>query len=215
MSLLLSVMAASQPTASAKTDQKNWYKVEIIIFSQVPYGEKQNEIWPELPAFSLPQSAYTLIPPQVYIAQQGANALTYPLLTNKDFTLAADANHISHNPNYKMIGHMAWLQPINPENKQLQPTYIQASNGETTFDGLLTLSLKHFIQFNLQAITAINDTAFSGDWKNKNKIDDDGVIRFGVNRSIRIRSKELNYVDTPFVGVLFEVSPHANPIPAH
>ena len=53
MSLLLSVMAASQPTASAKTDQKNWYKVEIIIFSQVPYGEKQNEIWPELPAFTM------------------------------------------------------------------------------------------------------------------------------------------------------------------
>jgi len=197
-----SVTADAAPLTKKPTA---WYKVEMVVFSQLTYGEMQNEVWPALPPFTLPQSVYTLIPPQVFAAQQGANALTFPLMTNQDFNLQKEAMHISHNPNYKIVGHVAWLQPITIKH-QIIPTYIQASNGQTSLDALLTISKKHYIQLNMQGIASIQDNGFSKAWLKKNNIDDNDIIRFKVDRSIRMKSNELDYIDTPFIGVLIEIT---------
>lgn len=209
LSIVGPLFAQQTPAPSLKSQK--WYQVEMIIFSQIPYGEKQHEIWPAMPAFNPPAQIISLVPPQLYQnTNQQATTTNFPLVIDNEFLLSDEAMHLSHNPNYQIIGHLAWLQPIT--DSQAVPTYIQASNNISNFDALIRLQQKRFIQLNMQAVTSIQDSAFSKDFKQLKTLDDNGVVRFILNSSIRLKVNELNYMDSPFFGVLLKITPHAAPL---
>jgi hypothetical protein len=189
-----------------------WYQIEMIFFSHLSDGELDNETWPLLPAFNAPSEMISLVPPQIYPTQPLSN---YPLVLPNDFILNDEAAHLSNNPDYQMIGHLAWLQPITslPQSKII-PTYVQASNNQSIVDTLLQIRQNKFIEISMQALLSIQDAAFSGQFKSLKALDNknnDGQIRFQINQSIRMKTKELNYIDSPFLGILIEIIPHAAP----
>jgi hypothetical protein len=203
----LNQFASATPIQSAM----QWYQIEMIIFSQIPFGELQNETWPIVPAFVAPQKIFNLVPSQVYQTQTLSN---YPLVLPQDFILNTQASHLMNNPHYKIIAHLAWLQPVSSEStSKIPPTYIQASRNPCTMDALLQLKQDKFIQLTLQSVLSINDDAFTNTLKQLKLLDSDGVIRFDVNQSIRMKTNELNYIDSPFVGILIEIIPHFAPNP--
>jgi hypothetical protein len=205
MSYLATSYANNQPTSSTQ----QWYQIEMIMFSQIPYGEKQNEIWPLLPALSLPSQYNSLVPPNIYQLQRQNN---YPLVAEKDFLLGTEGAHIFNNPNYQMIGHLAWLQPLSTQTTT--PSYIQAANNQSSIDALISLKYKRFVQLNLQSMITINAGAFSHGFTQLKSLNNNGVVRFALNKSIRMKMNELNYIDSPFLGILIKVTPHAAPVSA-
>ena len=206
---LISCLATSYANKKPGSSNQQWYQVEMIMFSQIPYGEKQNEIWPVLPALSFPNQYYSLVPPNIYQLQPQNN---YPLVAEKDFLLSTEGAHIFNNPNYQMIGHLAWLQPLSTQTSA--PDYIQAANNQSSVDALVSLTFKRFVQLNLQAIITIDADAFSNGFTQLKSLNNDGVVRFALNKSIRMKMNELNYIDSPFLGILIKVTPHAAPISA-
>ena len=179
----------------------------MIIFSQIPNGELQDEMWPQIRAFTPPMHVFSLVPMQIYQAQTLTN---YPLLLPTDFLLSKPAEHLMNNPNYHLVGHLSWLQPIGSSDRA--PTYIQAANNQSAVDALVQLKQNRFIQLSIQAVIAINDSAFPMSSLIKLKdIDNNGQIRFALHQSIRMKTQELNYIDSPYFGILLEIVPHSAP----
>lgn len=206
---LISCLTTSYADDIPVSNTQQWYQVEMIMFSQIPYGEKQNEIWPLLPALTLPSQYYSLVPLNIYQLQPQNN---YPLVAEKDFLLSTEGAHIFNNPNYQMIGHLAWLQPLSTQSNA--PSYIQAANNQSSVDALISLKYKRFIQLNLQAMLTIHADAFSNSFTQLNSLNNNGVVRFALNKSIRMKMNELNYIDSPFLGILIKVTPHEAPVNA-
>ncbi len=204
------LFASHSVFASQAQSTVQWYQIEMIFFSHLSDGELDNQTWPLLPAFNAPSEIISLVPPQIYPTQP---LTSYPLLLPKDFILNDEAAHLTNNPNYQMIGHLAWLQPIaSLSQSKSTPTYVQASNNQSVVDTLLQLRQDKFIQISMQALIAIQDSAFSGQVNQLKALDNDGQIRFQLNQSIRMKTKELNYLDSPFLGILIEIIPHPAPI---
>lgn len=205
--LLLSSQAALSQQLSPASQHNNqaWYQVEMVVFSQIPYAENDNEQWSYVPAFQQPKAVMQLVPQRIFqINQQQTNNNTYPLVTTQQFKLNAEVLHISHNPNYRLIGHFSWIQPI--ISHVIKPTYLQAANNQTHMDALLSLSKKDYVYVNLKTFFATKISAF----QNKtyvNSINDSGIVRFDFHKQFKMKTNELDYIDTPYYGILLQISP--------
>ena len=134
---------------------------------------------------------------------------SYPLLPAKEFKLNNEAMHISHNPDYALITHIAWLQPIINTNKPA-PVYIQASNNDSSMDALMVLYKDKFVEFALHATFNTNLNSFTKPNSNLQALNNQGTVRFALNQTLRMRTNELNYIDNPFY-FLVEIFPHQAP----
>ena len=206
--LVFVILCCAHGFAFATESQTNeqWYQVEMIIFSQIPDGELQDEMWPQIRAFTPPMRVFSLVPMQIYQAQTLTN---YPLLLPTDFLLSKPAEHLMNNPHYHLVGHLSWLQPIGSSDRA--PTYIQAANNQSAVDALVQLKQNRFIQLSIQAVIAINDSDLTTSLKQLKDIDTNAQIRFALHQSIRMKTQELNYIDSPYFGILLEIVPHSAP----
>lgn len=200
---------AETTTPATPPPSPSWYQVEIVAFSQIPYGEKQAETWPLIPAFSQPEQSIQLVPPEVYQQSIATQANQLPLVSADQFNLNTEVLHLSHNPNYELIGHTAWLQPISADSSL--PVHIQASNNTTTLDALVYLSKKHFVQLRINAVASIANQALSNNFLQQQQNSIDGATRFALQKTLRMKTNELNYIDSPFFGILLKISAHAPP----
>ena len=216
----ISIAANAQSTSSKA--QTQWYQVDMVVFSQLDLGQQQNENWPHVAPFTLPKTpTISLVPPALYPLQSASAdiALTentppvattsYPLVPSTAFKLQSEAAYLTRAQHYKIIGELAWLQPI---GNNATPVHIQAANDQTAMDGLITFTKKHFILMYLNSIFSTALSALSNPSSNlKALASQDGQVRFQLIQSLRMRTNELDYIDFPFYGILVEITPHAAP----
>ena len=189
--LSLSAMAESEP----------WYQVEMIMFAnQTPAPEQQI---PSLTTKLIPDEQQTAI--QLLPAAEADLNSSYPLVPQIDFLLQTTAKRLGHAANYRVLEHLAWLQPITQERK---PAPVMINNNlseQVTPDnihGLLWIK-KARGYFNVKLLLQLEQTS------------DDGTTEqhYQILQQQRVRSKRLVYFDHPLFGALVKITPAKTPTP--
>ena len=128
----------------------------------------------------------------------------YKLLPNSSFTMSKQATAISNKSGYTILAHIAWLQPIGSSTNS-SPIFISGgnllSNSHYQLEGSLRFYKTRFITMK----TNLDYT--QPNWYQQ---DDTSTYfqAFNMKQTARMRSKEIHYLDSPYIGLLVKVMPY-------
>ena len=214
------------------------YQVEVIVFSQITPEGIDSEQWPQVsdPKFDLDhvielQAAST---DQVEISSENGSdpnqttgIASFKLLPESSFILNKEADKLAKDPSYKVLLHVAWLQPaselysaktfhlygglgyggtINESTEITDESIPYNAFQQWQLDGLLTIKLQRYfnLHFNLLLAQPTNEIQ----QLSKNGYFDDvssHYVYFHMLQNRRTRSSELNFVGHPLMGVLLKI----------
>lgn len=184
---------------TGQADPVKTYQVEIIVFSHISEQGLKSEYWPELPPPLISPSTLELSDDQI--------------LPQSSWQLKTAHEQLENNQ-YPVLLHLAWQQSAaEARNGQI----IHLTGGATypdhqrQLDGSLFIGLQHFFNIHLKL-------RFLEPWESLKGLDlpnlthpiSDPYVSFKLDKSLRMRSRELNYIDHPLYGVLIEITPLQN-----
>jgi len=215
ITLLFSLLFILIPASSYAVEEQpeTWYQVEVLAFKHVDNKAIASESWPVSP--DLPSL-------DNIIEVQSGNVANpyYTELSESEFTLKNEANGLNKQPNYEVLLHIAWKQPI-LHKSQTSPIHLTGGkpldeysnrrySSEITqneLNGTITLSQAKYI--NVQANLVLNSPA--GELFGQSVFDEltgfGGIESFTLVQSRRMRPKETHYFDHPLFGMLVRVTP--------
>lgn len=186
--LLLSVLLLCWSMAS-QADTVNTYQIEIIVFSHITDQGLKSEYWPELPPPLISPSTIELSDDQI--------------LPESSWQLKTVHEQLENNQ-YPVLLHLAWQESAaDARNGQIihltgGATY---KDGKRQMDGSIFIGLQHFFNIHLKLRFLEPNLTHS---------QDNSYVSFKLDKSLRMRSKELNYIDHPLYGILIEIIPLQN-----
>lgn len=215
----------AQPT-SAQT-LKQWYQVELLVYSHFTQQALSSEQWPLLQKPVLNWSQDRKLNVLDENIQNNLESVAYNLLPRTKFKLNREEYLLNKQNGYHVVLHEAWYQTLsspqqaipihlyggsaydNQGNTVTHNTYGDIQYQPTLnwqIDGTLTLSVKRFIDahFNFwltSPLSKINNLL--GD-NHFNQVQEN-LMFFRLIQNRRMRSNELNYVDYPFYGILLKI----------
>ena len=199
----------------------NLYQVEMIVFSRFNTTSLSSEQWPTINPSTV---KLTQLGPERY--QNYLKSIDWRLQPPSRFYMTPLAAKLK-SAHYKILMHLAWQQQVlSPRNSKPIHLYggaaysdngqllATSSDDNVPFDhfrnwqvnGNLGISLNRYFNLNFNLVFAEplniikqydNSGYFSGMQKQ--------FVYFHLDQSRRTRSDELNYIDFPLYGVLFEV----------
>ena len=176
------------------------YQIELIVFSHLNGDSFNSETWPVL-TNPLPTSAKAI------------NLNTTE--ANKDFTpttqykLNTILYRLSKHPNYKILLHKAWYESLEQLNS---PTTIKLTGGknyQSSVDELMgnvTVSLNRYFDVKFDLTLAFPQEQVQQLTDNEKYLQQPYTF-ISLQQTRRTKSQELNYIDHPLYGVLFEIIP--------
>lgn len=199
-------------TASAEEAVKNarWYQVNLTFFQQKPDHSIDEAFDYNHIEINMSDVIHLFGNEQMPLADSSMNAmlaLHHENVNSNGFTLqniASDWNEILEklDPAKQPILYNAqWIQPVYASDYSL-PIYFESSqqiHGVSALKGLLKLHISRFLH---------TDLAFQFMPKQATSAND--LISLQQNR--RMRSKEIHYIDHPYIGVLVRIIPKENPL---
>lgn len=213
--LALATLAALPGLARAA----DLYKVEVVVFSHQDPAALAEEYWPERPPLALDAGVY----PQPW---DGYPLTEFEELAPNDLELAGAAATLARQPDYQLLYHRGWLQPI-AGPAQTRAVRIRAQVGDTRLDGLLKLHKNRYLHARPQlelSEPAAPLPPTPGAPEPVRPLDTDGTApltlvtaaplteqRWQLDQSRRMRSKETHYIDHPRFGVLLHIRPLEQP----
>ncbi len=200
--------------ATAATDKKE-YDVEIIIFEDSHARYLKNETWDQ----------YAKTTEQLAAARETNRTKTTGFKSIKPAILRQQYKRIKASPEYNVLFYGAWRQPGLEKSKafaininDLKSSHKNKSGNTLTgtFKLVLARYLHIYNRLNYQRkITATADseyttTGYNASGKqseviNNNLTSNNGL--YPLNSHLRMRSKELHYIDHPLVGMLIQINP--------
>ncbi|WP_267256748.1 CsiV family protein [Coxiella endosymbiont of Ornithodoros maritimus] len=105
-------------------------------------------------------------------------------LPPSQFILKNEQHRLDQNPAYHILLHIAWRQSV-VDAPLVRARFIQENNVE----GTIRVSVKRYLNVGLNLVFKNNSNYFY------------------LSQNRRMRSSELNYVDSPFYGVLIKIVP--------
>lgn len=189
--------------AGFAADTGTLYQIEIIVFSHITPAGLQSEYWPALPPLVMPPKAIELSSDQIVAQAQWQLQQTHQLLQKN---------------NYPILLHLAWQETADSAR---QGTIIHLTGGNAydnnlqQVSGFVAIRLEHYfsVHFNLRFLMPWADIK-DLNLPNITHDSDNPYITFQINEHLRMRSKELNYIDHPLYGILIEIVPVTPPKPA-
>ena len=186
------------------------YQIEMIIYSQLNKQSLSEEQWPLISA--------------TQISDVPAPSNFVP---SSQYFLQSFAAHINNNPNYKLLMHVAWIQPLKQLGKKItvrivggqaydssdhpismDPTDPNALSPDFHWqvDGLITIRLTHFIDttFNILFSEPQGEITSLAPFGTQFYNIQNGFAYFQLYQNRRMKSRELNYIDYPLYGILIE-----------
>ena len=159
-------------------------------------------------------------------------------LPASEFILTKEASRLANSSRYQVLSQMAWRMPLDDKIKE-QPIKVMASSTEGTpflLSGTVTASASRYLHvdtdlwFNeLTPEAPLEALPQSKTLKSKENLEDNipttPVVRvnledkvFQVSRNFQLdekrrvkHSKEIQYLDSPVIGVLFKLTPYERP----
>lgn len=179
----------------------NKYQVEMIIFSNLSKQSLNSEHWPEInPNIAIPNNVQTL-----NLTNQDNNSIQ--LLDPSKMQLNNIATKINNDPNHTVLAHFSWVQDF---SNKVPPILLTASNSDDTqsLNGLIDLQRQHYFNTDYHLILGVNNNSINKlIAKDNNANLQNGNNYFLLDQKRRMRSKELNYIDYPTMGILVKITP--------
>lgn len=194
------------------------YQMDIIVFSRVTPKVLSSEYWRSSPSWLEKTKPITLAP-----AEETTDNLSYPTLTlmpEESMGLKKEASRLEKLKNVVILNRSSWQMTSDELN---HPIHIALNGGDfispsmfqndltntpnVTLSGNLEIRLKRYFNTRFRIILSEPASDVKAYLHEARNCGDDAVCRFYFERTRRTRSKELNYIDTPLLGVVFTINP--------
>jgi len=218
---LLVFMLGFFATAHAAPQQPTWYQVEVIVFEHITPQSLASEAWPtDLQEPNLSDAIQLQ-------AVQNDNLQAYELLPKKDFQLNSEVRRLTNNPNYKVLTHIAWVQPVSaprfakpvqikggaiyaPDGQMVLPVPGEMGDADYSGDywqlnGTITISVMKYLQIKTNLL--LTEHGYKIPQQTNAQGETASLISFPMQQIRRTKSRELNYFDHPLYGMLIEITP--------
>lgn len=171
------------------------YQIELIIFSHISESALRSEYWP----------AY---PPQI-ASPRALEPTDLQQIPESQWVLKNEEQLLRRHDNSILL-HYAWQISAN-DARQGQVVHLQSPETSTDqeihdLDGSLGIRLERYFNIHLNLrfnIPLANIAQFN--LINIETADNQPFVSFKLNRNLRMRSNELNYIDHPLYGVLIKI----------
>lgn len=227
LNLILTTLWLAMPSLTSYADDKRFYQVELIAFSQVSETGLRAEHWPAIPALDLDSDNLVHL---TAAQNQAGDSMTdqandshgtplptsYLLLPSDELRLNSLAQKIQRQHNYQLLLHIGWRQAFSRKDKPEQVVISNAGSAIATqgwqVNGLLSIDMNHYFDLTFNLI-------FSAPWAEISRLApnnypanlNSGEAYFQLLQKRRTRSGELNYIDHPVFGVFLEFFPLPKP----
>jgi hypothetical protein len=193
--------------ATAASDLKE-YDVEIIIFEDSHARYIKSETWDQ----------YARSAEQLSAARETNTTNKTDFKSIKPAILRQQYKRINASPEYNVLFYGAWRQPGLDKSKafaininDLKSSHKNKSGN--TLTGTFKLVLARYLhiynhlnyQRKITATTGNNTSGKQSEVINNNLTPNNGL--YPLNSHLRMRSKELHYIDHPLVGMLIQINP--------
>lgn len=197
------------------------YQIELVVYSHFNAKGLNSERWP------LYDSAKPSLDKVTQLQNKGDDS--YTLIPRSDFRLNKIEKKLAQSPDYQILLHIAWREPLNDLARKDTPwIHIYGGKGyndqgavitqtsddtiaydEAAFwqvDGLLHIDLNryfntHFDLFFAAPMNQVQELSTTDNFADN----DNPLAYFQLNQKRRMRSKELNYIGHPLYGVLVDI----------
>ena len=231
--LCASTLAADLPTTEVnQPDQPPTYQIEMIVFSHITEATLHSEKWPAINPQPIRDDFAFKLNPQALTSYLSTTHF-YPVPTS-ELQLNRMAARINRNANYKVLLHYGWQQQF-PPSTTAQPIHLYSNDTEagTTnsqnpnadhvisydsqsiwpVDGEVAISLNRFFNIKLNLLFSIPTNQLPSD-VNANTPFASSYAYFHLIEKRRMRSKELNYIDSPLFSIIIKITPVKDPLSA-
>lgn len=157
------------------------YTVHILIFSHLTPQSVSAEAWPVLPTVNITPAS----------------------TMHKAFALHEEAKKLAQTPSYQVLFDGAWRLTWTTDNQRI---VLPFSNGENT-QGTLSIGLGHYFDVHSDIFYAAPlGLLRSLDSNHYFSHIDQSPFIFSLTQDRRMKSQELNYLATPVLGMLIEMT---------
>lgn len=195
--LLLSTLTCAD--IPSNNTNSNWYQVNIIVFEHITPRALMSEQWSTITN-----------PPNI------SQAITPQFLPQDKSQLKHVRYRLDRRRDYKILADVSWQQriPVSDHARSIRIIGGQKYNGTYQLDGTLTIT--RFRYFNVNANLVLTEpTGYLNQFGSGNyaaSIVNCAYKSFQMRQNLRIKSKELGYLDHPLFGVLIEINQLKNHI---
>lgn len=169
--LLAATLLLLTPALAAPEEKETQYEVELLVFEQRFPQYLGDELLPDdLPANEMVGSSVPIEPPG-----NGASRL------------AAIAEQIEHDPQYRILVHERWLQRSEPKT-EAKPRRIRGVGPDSAVDGSVRFYTTRFLHVEANLTLRVDSRDYY------------------LNELRRLRLNELHYFDHPRFGMLARIS---------
>jgi hypothetical protein len=147
---------------------------------------------------------------------QGAQSNGFIPLTSDTFSLSGKANALNKSGQYKVLKHMAWLQPGLAKEDAISVRVSAGKNYKNEFnersfanqpanelDGTVKVVLGRFLHVYTDLAYRKAFNISSSDALGRNRV----LADFPIKTHRKMRSSTLHYIDHPYLGILVEIRP--------
>ncbi|HSX20705.1 MAG TPA: CsiV family protein [Gammaproteobacteria bacterium] len=192
------------------------YQVEVIVFAHTDAHRFRAEHWPKFVTKLNTQHAINLDTLQTNIPESletldALDALdeagdkpatqivkqTVSVIDSKNYLLTNEARMIRSSKDERLITHVAWNQPL-ANNVRSAPIYFTGGKDQEVAAVISIKPNRNMFVFSVDLIYKI---------QLEDRKDDPGVDEIKLIRDVRIKKKEVYYVDHPVVSMIVIVSP--------
>lgn len=148
--------------------------------------------------------------------RQGEQSNGFVALESDTFTLAGKTEALNKSGKYKVLKHMAWLQPGLAREDAISVRIHAGKNYKGEFsdrsfstqpvnelDGTVKIVLGRFLHLYTDLAYRKTFNLSSGDALGRNRV----LADFPIKTHRKMRSKTLHYIDHPYLGILIEIRP--------
>jgi hypothetical protein len=212
--LLLLLLASSLPLeADTGQDSARWYQFEVVVFQRIAPGSGSTESWHPNPGTPPRDNVQFLSRGN---SMQNHQPVAYRQLPSGDRELSKVWQILRHSKNYRPLYHLAWRQPVkHPKNSK--PVYFslpgQDGHTQPKLEGTVKFGIKRYLHMDVDIVLRLPPS------NNQTYERDDHYLpsyqSYRMREQRRMRSRKLNYLDHPVLGVLtiaqrYQAPAHSN-----
>lgn len=147
---------------------------------------------------------------------QGSQSSGFVPLTSDTFSLGGKVDALNSSGKYKVLKHMAWLQPGLAREDAIAVQVHAGKNYKDEFsersfsnypvnelDGTVKVVLGRFLHVYTDLVYRKTFNINSGDALGRSRV----LADFPIKTHRKMRSKTLHYIDHPYLGILVEIRP--------
>lgn len=197
--LMIEVAVANEPHRNERD-----YIIEVLIFTQKP-GAKATEL-PGRPHIFLPVEEQALSIGSTP-AWKKLTRLTNPRYLSQRVRLVREAAALERNEDYRLLFHEAWRMRLVSENRSI-PLLIEGGDyfdAMPELQGKLNLSVARYLHLETDLYLNTFEASNLPNAPNLTEIRYQVKDSAGMHQRRRMRSNELHFIDSPYLGLLIKI----------